>query len=69
MTLAEFQKWLKPAGSTMLTTDAKALSPFLNNLSYTMGLMSGYITMLKAQKQVATDLIQSIKENYSSKNE
>ena len=67
--LADLKQWLKPTGSIMFTTDAKVLSSFLNNVSYNMGVMESYVVMLKAQKQAATELIKSIKENYSLQNE
>ncbi len=66
---SEWQKWSISGGPIMLTTEAKDLSPFLNNLTSTMGLMGTYIDKMEIQKQAATDLILAIKENYSLKNE
>ena len=67
--LSEFQKWSKPNGQIILTTDAKVLSPFLNNLNRTISLMQNYIVTMSGQKHVAEDLMHTIKENYSLKNE
>ena len=67
--LADLKRWIKPTGPIMLTTEIKVLSPFMNNLSFNRGVMGTYIRMLKTQEQTATDLIKSIKENYSLQNE
>ena len=67
--LSRLQSWAKSSGPILLTKDAKVLSPFLNNLNATMGFMIGYSGTMESQKQSAKDLIKTIKENYSIKNE
>ena len=65
----QLKEWLSGKKQFMLTTDIKLLSPFINDISYHMGLMGSYISKLKRQKEAANELMQSIQKNYYLENE
>jgi hypothetical protein len=53
----------------MITTDNKNLSPFMNNMSYQIGLMRNYNFLINDLRLEAIDLIKSIRKNYHLKDE
>ncbi len=67
--LIEMTRWLQKKGPIMLTNDLKVLSPFMNNMSYHMGLMQTYVLQSKNKKETAIELMQAIKKSYHIENE
>ncbi|MEO9210555.1 MAG: hypothetical protein ABI208_05620 [Ginsengibacter sp.] len=69
LSLPYLKGWLTHGKPTMITTDNKNLSPFMNNMSYQIGLMRNYNFLINDLRLEAIDLIKSIRKNYHLKDE
>jgi hypothetical protein len=69
MPINKVRNWLTHGSPTMLTTDINILSPFMSNMSYEMGLIQTYISLLNKQKERASELKLAINQGYDLQNE
>jgi hypothetical protein len=62
--LSTLMGWLTHGTPTMITTDNKDLSPFMNNMAYQVGLMHNYNLLIGDLKTEAVELMRIIRKDY-----